>query len=248
MKFRLLVCLKTYVLCLFLSLLTLLSSSVYSQSRKITGKVVSGANNQPLPGVSVMVLGTTTGTTTDNSGNYSINTSNGATLTFGYVGYTSQEITVGNQPSINVTMVNTAASMNEVVVIGYQSVRRKDITGATAVVSAANANRLSAASVGESIQGLAPGVTVKNGGGPGQNSRIEIRGVASFRNSDPLYVIDGMIADANSTINTNDVESIQILKDASAAAIYGSRAANGVIIITTRKGRSGPAKVSVSAK
>src|SRR5438045_2918853 len=98
------------------------------------------------------------------------------------------------------------------------------------------------------MQGLVPGVTVRNSGGPGQNPVIEIRGVASFRNSDPLYVIDGMIADANSTINTDDVASIQILKDASAAAIYGSRAANGVIIITTKKGRNGPSRINVSAR
>ena len=233
---------------LFISTLLFQSFIANAQARKITGKVISGTDNKPLAGVSVIVKGTTNGTTTDNSGNYSINASNDATLTFGYVGYTPQEVTVGNQSAINLTLVNTAASMNEVVVIGYQSVKRKDITGATAVVSAANANRLSAASVGESIQGLAPGVTVRNGGAPGQNSRIEIRGVASFRNTDPLYVIDGMIADANSTINNNDVESIQVLKDASAAAIYGSRAANGVIIITTKKGRSGPPRVSFSAR
>src|SRR3954471_8307870 len=192
-----------------------LTTSIHAQNRRITGRVLSGTDNQPLAGVSVMIKGTTTGTTTDNNGNYSVGAPDDATLTFGYVGYTPQEIAVGNQSAINVTLVNTAASMNEVVVIGYQTVRRRDLTGATAVVSAANASKVSAASVGESIQGLAPGVTVRSGGAPGQNSRIEIRGVASFRNTDPLYVIDGMIADANSTVNTNDVESIQILKDAS---------------------------------
>lgn len=248
MKLHLYTDYKTRAYLLLLCNLFLLSSTAFAQAGRVTGKVLSGIDNQPLTGVSVIIKGTTTGTTTDNSGNYSINATSDAILSFGYVGFTPQEFTVGNQATINVTLVNTAASMNEVVVIGYQTVRRRDITGATAVVNAANASRVSAASVGESIQGLAPGVTVRSGGGPGQNSRIEIRGVASFRNTDPLYVIDGMIADANSTVNNNDVESIQILKDASAAAIYGSRAANGVIIITTRKGRSGPPRVSFSAR
>ncbi len=134
------------------------------------------------------------------------------------------------------------------VVIGYQSVRRKDLTGATAVVNTQNSNKIIGNSVVDQLQGQVPGVTVRTGGAPGQNSVIEIRGVASFRNSDPLYVIDGMIADANATINTDDIATIQILKDASAAAIYGSRAANGVVIITTKKGKEGPAKITASAR
>lgn len=239
---------KTILKSIILIICCALASAINAQQKKVWGRVISGTDNTPLVGASVQVKGTDIGTTTDESGNFSLNVPENAVLQFGHVGFTEQEVPVGTQASINVTLVNTAASMNEVVVIGYQTVRRRDVTGATAVVNAANANRVSAASVGESIQGLAPGVTVRSGGGPGQNSRIEIRGVASFRNSDPLYVIDGMIADANSTVNTNDVESIQILKDASAAAIYGSRAANGVIIITTRKGKSGPPRVTVSAR
>src|SRR5204862_6748090 len=127
-------------------------------------------------------------------------------------------------------------------------VRRRDLTGATAVVNTANTNKIVGNSVVEQLQGQVAGVTVRTGGAPGENAVIEIRGVASFRNSDPLYVIDGMIADANSTINTNDVESIQILKDASASAIYGSRAANGVVIITTRKGKNGVSRISASGR
>jgi TonB-linked SusC/RagA family outer membrane protein len=138
--------------------------------------------------------------------------------------------------------------MNEVVVIGYQTVRKRDLTGATAVINPANAGRISSNNLAESIQGLAPGVNVRTGGAPGQGAVIEIRGVASFTDANPLYVIDGMIADANSTINTNDIASIQVLKDASAAAIYGSRAANGVIIITTKQGKEGPARVGFAAK
>src|SRR5690606_24625007 len=139
-------------------------------------------------------------------------------------------------------------SLEEVVVIGYQTVEKRDLTGAVSMIDPEASRSVTATSLAESIQGLAPGVTVRNGGAPGQMARIEIRGAASFTDTNPLYVIDGMIADANTTINTNDIESIQILKDASAAAIYGSRAANGVIIVTTRRGTEGEPKVGFSAK
>jgi TonB-dependent starch-binding outer membrane protein SusC len=140
------------------------------------------------------------------------------------------------------------STLNEVVVIGYQTVRRKDLTGAAGVVNMNNANRITSQSVGEAIQGLVPGVTVRNGGAPGSNPSIEIRGVSNFGSSAPLYVIDGMLSDANTTINPDDVASIQVLKDASAAAIYGSRAGNGVVIITTKKGKEGPAHINFSAR
>src|SRR4029079_6356676 len=132
--------------------------------------------------------------------------------------------------------------------IGYQTVRKKDLTGATGVVNMTNANRVTSQSVGEEIQGLVPGVTVRNGGAPGSNPSIEIRGVANFGNTSPLYVIDGMLSDANITVNPDDIASIQILKDASAAAIYGSRAGNGVIIIITKKGKDGPGRINFSAR
>ncbi len=238
---------KIFSLILQICAFFLLSFSANAQTKTITGKV-TGNDNQPLLGVSVQVKGTNTGTTTDAAGNYSINAANDATLTFGYVGYTTQEFTVGTQSAINVTMSAGGNTLNEVVVIGYQTVKRKDLTGSTGVVDMSSASRVTTGSVGEAIQGLVPGVTVRNGGAPGQNATIEIRGVGNFGNANPLYVIDGMLADANTTINPDDVASIQILKDASAAAIYGSRAGNGVIIITTKKGREGPARISFSAK
>lgn len=235
---------------LFLFFLTFLFSSyLHAQTRSVTGRVISGTDNKPLTGVSVQVKGTTVGTTTDADGNYSINAASDATVTFGYVGFAQQEITVGTQSAINVTMtMGGNNNLNEVVVIGYQSVRRKDLTGSTGVVDMTSASRVTTGSVGEAIQGLVPGVTVRNTGAPGQNATIEIRGVGNFGNANPLYVIDGMLADANTTVNPDDVASIQVLKDASAAAIYGSRAGNGVIIITTKKGREGPARISISAK
>lgn len=231
----------------FIWMLLFAASETIAQTRTITGRV-TGANNAPLAGASVEVKGTTTGTVSDQSGNFSINAPAGSTLVFGYVGFASQEIPVGTSSTINVSMTASGNNLNEVVVIGYQTVRRRDLTGATAVVNTENTSRIVAASVGEQLQGAVPGVTVRNTGNPGAAPVVEIRGVASFADANPLYVIDGMIADANSTVNPDDIASIQVLKDASAAAIYGSRAANGVIIITTKKGRSGPNRISFSAR
>jgi TonB-dependent starch-binding outer membrane protein SusC len=216
----------------------------------ITGKVTD-ETNAPLPGVNVVLKGTTNGTVTDVNGVYTLSIpddATGGTLVFSFIGYETVEEPINGRAAIDITLRGDVQTLNEVVVIGYQTVQKKDLTGAVSVVDSETANRVTANSLAESIQGLAPGVTVRNSGAPGQMARIEIRGAASFTNTDPLYVIDGMIADANTTINNNDIASIQILKDASAAAIYGSRAANGVIIITTKQGKEGPAKVSFSAK
>ncbi|GAB3780953.1 TonB-dependent receptor [Spirosoma horti] len=232
--------------------LTSLSSDVISPKAEaaitVTGRVLDETGS-PLPGVTVVLKGTTTGTTTSAEGVYTLSVPDGnATLTFSFIGYTTQDVAVNNRSTIDVRLVPNATELNEVVVIGYQSVRKRDVTGANDVINPTEANRVTAQSLPESIQGLAPGVTVRNTGVPGQQASIQIRGVASFLNTDPLYVVDGMIADANPTLNSDDIESIQILKDASAAAIYGSRAANGVIIVTTRQGKEGPARVSFSAK
>lgn len=239
---------KALVKGLPLLFLLLLALAGFAQQRTITGRVVSSTDNQPLPGISVTLKGTSTATSTDANGNYSISASNGATLVFTGVGLAPQEAIVGAGNAVNVTLQNTAGTLNEVVVIGYQSVRRRDLTGATAVVNTENTSRIVAASVGEQLQGNVPGVTVRNTGNPGAAPVIEIRGVASFADANPLFVIDGMIADANATVNPDDIATIQVLKDASAAAIYGSRAANGVIIITTKKGRTGPNRINFSAR
>ena len=218
------------------------------QVKRITGQVTD-ETGQGLPGANVIEKGTTNGTSTDASGNFTLSVSDGATtLTVSSVGYTRQEVTIGSGSVINVKLVPDTKTLSEFVVIGYQTVRKRDVTGANDVVSVDDANRVTANSLAESIQGLSPGVTVRNTGVPGQQASIQIRGVASFLNTDPLYVIDGMIADANPTINNDDIASIQVLKDASAAAIYGSRAANGVVIITTKQGKEGPVRISFSAK
>jgi TonB-linked SusC/RagA family outer membrane protein len=232
-------------------LLLLLVSTVpaFAQTAGPVSGRVTDATGQALPGVTVRLKETSgTGTVTDVNGTYRISAAPGNTLVFSFIGSITQEIRVADQHVIDVQLKDDLRSLNEVVVIGYQSVRKRDLTGAISTVSAAEANRTTSSSVGESLQGLSAGVTVRNSGAPGANSEIEIRGIGSLLKSQPLYVIDGMLSDANVTINNDDVESIQILKDASAAAIYGSRAANGVIIITTKQGRSGPPKISFSAK
>ncbi|EOZ91488.1 TonB-dependent receptor [Indibacter alkaliphilus LW1] len=216
---------------------------------QVSGTVVEKATGEPFPGVTVLEKGTSNGTVTDIDGNFSLEVAgNESILSVSFIGFVSTEIPVLGRSSITIELEEDLSDLEEFVVIGYQTIKKKDLTGATSVVNTDKSSRVTAASLGESLQGLAPGVSIRNGGAPGQPAQVEIRGIASFINSNPLYVIDGMIADANPTINTNDIESIQILKDASAAAIYGSRAANGVIIITTKQGVEGDARVSVSAK
>ncbi len=225
-------------------------TSISAYETLVSGRVTDETGN-PLPGVAIRVKNTGVGAVTDMDGNYRLSIPDEyqqPVLVFSFVGYKDTEVTVGNQSTINVQLIEDVESLEELVVIGYQTVQKKDVTGAVGVVSPESASRVTAASLAESIQGLAPGVNVRNSGAPGAGAAVEIRGVASFTNTDPLYVIDGMISDANPTINTNDIESVQILKDASAAAIYGSRAANGVIIITTKQGKEGPAQLSFSAK
>ena len=218
------------------------------KATEITGRITD-SSGQPISGASIVERGTKNGTSSGLDGTFKLQVSGPeAVIIVSSVGFTQRAITVGNQTNIAVSLLGETREVEQVVVIGYQTVRRRDLTGATAVVNTTNSNKIIGNSVVEQLQGQIPGVTVRTSGAPGSNAAIEIRGVASFSNNSPLYVIDGMISDANSTINTDDIETIQILKDASAAAIYGSRAASGVIIITTRKGRSGPAKVFFSAK
>jgi TonB-linked SusC/RagA family outer membrane protein len=217
-------------------------------NKTISGKVTD-IKQGPLPGVLIKVKGTAIGISTAADGSYSINIpDNGVTLVFSYLGFISQEIVVTNQSVINVKLVEDTMALEEVVVIGYQTIRKKDLTGAVNVITNKKTEQIVARSLPEALQGLSPGVSVRNGGAPGQGAVINIRGVGTFGNASPLYVIDGMLTDPNVTINPDDVETIQVLKDASAAAIYGSRAGNGVIIITTKKGKLGPPKINFSSK
>ncbi|MCX2475918.1 TonB-dependent receptor [Pedobacter sp. MC2016-05] len=209
---------------------------------------VKDASGETLPGVSVSVKGGGKTVVTDAMGKFSITVPENATLVFNYIGFSAKEVVVGSNPIINVTLESSNTALDDVVVIGYQAIRRKDLTGATGSVNTGNTEKLVSRSLPEALQGQTPGVSVRNGGAPGQEAVVNIRGLATFGNASPLYVIDGMIADPNTTVNPNDVDDIQILKDASAAAIYGSRAGNGVILITTKKGKEGPAKISIATR
>lgn len=225
--------------------LLLLGICVFAQ-QVIRGSLKSPSGT-PLAGATVTVKGTSNSAITDQNGNFSITASPGATLVVTHTGYTTKEILISGG-DINETLDISETALNEVVVIGYQSVRRRDLTGAVGVIDPATAGRNVSNTVAESLQGLTPGVTVRNTGVPGGAAKIDIRGAGTFAANNPLYIIDGMYSDATPDFNPQDIESIQILKDASAAAIYGSRAANGVIIITTKKGKPGPLLVNGNVK
>lgn len=218
-----------------------------SSDVKIKGRV-TGPDQQPLIGVTVKVRGTTIGKLTDANGAFELNVPDNAILECSYIGYETLEVAVNGRSALSIVLQPSDKSLNEIVVIGYQTVKKKDLTGAVSVVRTDEAQRITATTVGESIQGLATGVNVRSGGRPGQESKIEIRGVGTLNNNDPLFVIDGLISYGNRDFNPADVESIQVLKDASAAAIYGANAANGVVIITTKKGKEGPMRVNFNVK
>lgn len=222
------------------------AATAYSQDVTITG-TVTDANSEPLVGVNVLVKGTTTGAITDIDGNFSVSGKKGSTFVFSYIGMLTQEV-VYKGTALRVVMKDDSKALEEVVVIGYQTVKKSDLTGAVAVVDTKEMKKSAAGTLVSQMQGLATGINVRSSGRAGEDASIEIRGVGSLSNNSPLWVIDGMITDPGVDFNPADAESIQILKDASAAAIYGSRAANGVIIVTTKKGTKGPMKVNVSVK
>ena len=229
------------LLCLCLMLFTL---SIQAQNVKMTGNVVD-VDDLPLIGVNVVVKGTTVGTTTDLDGNFVLEGKHGDILVFSYIGMVSQEVEFKGQP-LRIVLKDDAEALDEVVVIGYQTVKKSDLTGAVAVVDAKEMKKSAAGTITSQLQGLATGINVRSTGRAGEDASIEIRGIGSLSDNSPLWIVDGMIANPGVDFNPADIESIQILKDASAAAIYGSRAANGVIIVTTKKGKEGPMKVGVS--
>ena len=222
------------------------AATAYSQDVTITG-TVTDANSEPLVGVNVLVKGTTTGAITDIDGNFSVSGKKGSTLVFSYIGMLTQEV-VYKGTALRVVMKDDSKALEEVVVIGYQTVKKSDLTGAVAVVDTKEMKKSAAGTLVSQMQGLATGINVRSSGRAGEDASIEIRGVGSLSNNSPLWVIDGMITDPGVDFNPADAESIQILKAASAAAINGSRAANCVIIVTTTKGTKGPMKVNVSVK
>lgn len=240
-----------------LLLLVLCSLISFAQDRVITGRVTDGAG-KGIGGVSVTVKGSSRGTTTADNGTYSLSVPAGtAALLVSSIGYSTQEISIDNRSSVNVTLQSTAGNLNEVVVVGYGTARRRDVTGSVATVSSKDFVKGPITTPEQLIAGKVAGVQISsNGGAPGAGSRIRVRGGASLSGgNDPLVVIDGVPVEggvsgstnALNTINPNDIETFTILKDPSAAAIYGSRASNGVILITTKKGRPGALRFNFTA-
>ena len=227
------------------ALCLLFSATMFAQ---ITGTIVDDSNDEPLIGASVLVAGTATGTVTDIDGNFSIAANAGDVLEVSYTGYSTQNITVGSETVLAIRLAQGVA-LDEVVVTGYSSQRERDITGAVSVVKAEELNEVTATSFSQKLEGKVAGVQVQSSGAPGAGTQVRIRGISSFQNNDPLYIIDGVpTTDTyNTGINPNDIESIQVLKDASASSIYGARANNGVVIITTTKGKKGKTRVTYNA-
>ena len=207
------------------------------QQTSVSGKVTD-SGGFPLPGVTVIIKGTTNGTVTNADGQYTLgNIPENAVLQFSFVGMKTQEFSVGNQTTINVAMEEEAIGIGEVVAIGYGTQKKADLTGAVANMKAEDLNIESNTNIVRALQGKIAGVEIiSTGGDPGNSSSVMIRGVGTFNNNTPLYIVDGMYMDNINFLNPNDIESIDVLKDASSAAIYGSRAANGVIIVTTKSG------------
>jgi TonB-linked SusC/RagA family outer membrane protein len=224
----------------------LFSMSLFAQ-KKVSGTVYSGKGNQPINGATVLVKGTSTGTTTGINGTFTISVPTGSnTLIVSYVGFADNEVDVSSTNNVNVTLQERASSLDEIVVTGYSSQKKKDITGAVAVVNVKDLNSVPGTNAENQLQGRAAGVTVISNNQPGSVASVRIRGFASFTGNDPLYIVDGVPVGSLLGINSEDIATFQILKDAASASIYGSRASNGVVIITTKRGGVGPARVSYS--
>lgn len=232
-----------------LSVLFLLSftlASVYAQDIQVKGTVVSGSDDFPLPGVNVVVKGTTQGVITDLDGNFMISVPSDAVLTFTYIGFKTQEVAVNGKTTLNVVLDEDTETLEEVVVVGYGVQKKSVVTASIAKVSADDLENKAPVRMDNALKGLAAGVDVTSSSGqPGASPRVRIRGIGTINNSDPLYIVDGMpISGGLDFVNPNDIESIEVLKDAASGAIYGARAANGVILVTTKKGKLGKTSIN----
>ncbi|MDH5607882.1 MAG: TonB-dependent receptor [Cyclobacteriaceae bacterium] len=228
-----------YIFPLTCMVLLVFAQGAWAQ-RSVSGQVTSADDGSGVPGVSVLLKGTSTGTTTDLDGNYRLSVGeDGGTLVFSFIGMTTQEVEIGNRTVIDVSMQTDITQLQEVVVTGYATQNKKDLTGSVGVVKPAELVAMPTGNIATQLQGRLAGVNVVGSGQPGQTSKVRIRGFGSLTNNDPLYVVDGVPMFDVSTLNPNDIESISVLKDAGAASIYGSRASNGVILVTTKKGGEG---------
>ena len=234
---------------LFILLSCLATMGLSAQGIRVTGNVIDALDKEPMIGLAVSIKGTTNGTMTDANGNYTLtNVPGNATLVFSMIGYKTQEISVNNTTTIDAVMEEVVNELDDVVVIGYGVVRKGDLTSSISAVKGDQLKTLTTGNAMNSLQGKITGVQIANGGSPGSTPRVIIRGVSTVNGSNPLYVVDGMpVGDNINFLDQNDIESMQVLKDASAAAIYGTRGSNGVILITTKKGAKGDTKFSFTS-
>lgn len=237
---------KLYLLvrrCLLVALL--FGTLVSFAQQSVTGKVTAADDGSGIPGVNILERGTSNGTVTDSNGNYSINVGSNATLVFSFVGYASTEVAVGGQSVVNVTMQSDVTALSEVVVVGYGSQDKKEITGSVVALSSEQFNKGNVNDPRQLLQGKVPGLSIYNrGGNPNASATFRLRGISTIgSNSQPLIVIDGVLGASLDNVDPNDIESINVLKDGSAAAIYGSRGSAGVILVTTKRGSKGKATV-----
>ncbi len=230
----------------FIAAFWFLSTAAMAQ-KTVTGKISDGSNG--IPGASITVKGTTIGKITDANGNFALDVPKSSNvLVISSIGFKTQEVNIGNQTVINVSLSEDAGSLDEVVVTGYASQERKNITGSVAVIDTKDMLKIPASNIADQLQGKVAGVQMSTSGDPGSSAFVRIRGIGTINNNEPLYVIDGVPVQNESNINflnPNDIESMQVLKDAASASIYGSRAANGVIVITTKKGKGGTSKLNI---
>ena len=240
---------KQKLLSIFL-VCVLVAGAAFAQDKKITGKVTAKEDGLPLPGVSIKVTGSQIGTQTDVNGNYALNVPSSAkTLEFSFIGFTKQLTPIGNKNLINVSLDNDDKQLSEVVVVAYGSAKREAITGSVATLNASAIENRVVTNISNILQGVAPGIQVgASNGQPGSGTSIRIRGFGSLSASNaPLYVLDGSVYDGSiGDINPNDIESVSLLKDASSSALYGARGANGVILITTKKGKIGETRINAN--
>jgi len=216
-----------------------------AQNITVKGKVIDGGDKTPLPGVSILIKGTQGGTQTDVNGNYSLSVPANATLVFNFVGYTAFEQAVNNQTTINVSLASSTQQLEQVVVVGYGTQRKIDVTGSVGTVKGEDISKQASVNAISALQGKVAGVTITNNGAPGSSPQITIRGTGTiYGNTGVLYVVDGVWYDDISFLNPADIENLSILKDASSQSIYGIRAANGVVLITTKRGTKGQAAIT----
>ncbi|HAL81131.1 MAG TPA: SusC/RagA family TonB-linked outer membrane protein [Mucilaginibacter sp.] len=234
--------LKGRTFCLLLC--CMVSSLVVTAQTKHTGKVIGSDDKLPVVSASVRIKGTSTGAVTDVNGDFTLTLSPGNVLVVSYIGYQTQEVTVKGSEFLTIQLQPANSTLNEVVVTGYTTQLKKDISGSIATVNVTDAKKIPVTSAEQLLQGQASGVTVINSGAPGAASTVFIRGIANFGNTTPLYVVDGVQVGDMSQLNPNDIESISVLKDAGAAAIYGISGGNGVVVVTTKKGKSGKTTIS----